>query len=102
LDPEEMEPTTDGSLARGYVQKDKNGNCIHHDLENSLCRIWERRPRVCREYECNSDPLLQFVVKHGFTSLKQLITNAANSYVPKEHFISIPLKNGDSDGGDAD
>jgi len=90
LDPEEREPSKDGLPAKGFVPKDENGRCIHQDLESGLCRIWERRPRVCREYECNSDPLMQVVVKFGFTSLGTLFKNAKNGYIPKEHHIKIP------------
>jgi len=92
LDPDEREPSQDGLPAKGFVDKDENGNCIHHDLENGLCKIWERRPRVCRVYECNTDPLMQIVVKHGFTSLGALIKTAANTYVAKEKHITIPLR----------
>lgn len=95
LDPEEREPGQDGLPPKGYVDKDENGNCIHHDLENGLCRIWERRPRVCRQYECNTDPLLQVVVRHGFKSLGQLMKTSASAFIPKETYISIPLKDKD-------
>jgi len=90
LDPDEREPSTDGRPAKGFVPKDENGKCIHHDQENGLCRIWEKRPRVCREYECNSDPLMQVVMKFGFTSLGKLFKHARDNYIPKEQHMNIP------------
>jgi len=92
LDPDEREPSENGLPAKGFIDKDEQGNCIHHDLENSLCKIWERRPRVCRQYECNSDPLMQVVVRHGFKSLGHLVKTSASVFIPKEAHISIPLK----------
>lgn len=55
---------------KACVDKDPNdGRCIHLDRERFACGIWEQRPRVCREYDCNHDPLLQIVLRDGFRSL---------------------------------
>lgn len=91
LDPDEREPTTDGSVAKGYVDKHENGDCIHLDTEKLLCRIWHKRPRVCREYECNSDFLLQVAIRNGFTSIGRLVKDASNAFIPKETYIEVPL-----------
>ena len=91
LDPEEREPSTNDLPAKGFVDKDEQGNCIHLDLEKGWCRIWENRPRVCREYECNSDYLLQVALRHGFKSIGQLAKSAMAAQIPKQSFIQVPL-----------
>jgi len=95
LDPEEREPSNDDLPPKGFVDKDPDGNCIHYDMENHLCRIWHKRPRVCREYECNSDFLLQVALRNGFTSLGRLVKEASEAYIPKETFIQVPLRTND-------
>jgi len=91
LDPEEREPANDGTAPKGYVDKNEKGDCIHLDTENLLCRIWEKRPRVCREYECNSDFLLQVVLRNGFSSLGRLVKDASTVFIPRETFVQVPL-----------
>jgi hypothetical protein len=93
LDPDEMEPTNDGSLPKGFVDKLPDGNCIHFDPHKQLCDIWHKRPRVCREYECNSDFLLQVVLRNGFTSIGKLALLASKSFIPLETYIRVPLLN---------
>lgn len=90
LDPEERRPGVDGSV-KGFVDKDENGRCVHMDVETYRCAIWKQRPRVCREYDCNGDLLLQVVVRQGFTSIARLVQEAAHCYIPKDIFISVPL-----------
>jgi hypothetical protein len=91
LDPDEMDYSDGSSVAKGYVDKTPDGNCIHFDTETKLCRIWKNRPRVCREYECNSDFLLQVAVRKGFTSIGKLAKDSLKIFVPKETYIRIPL-----------
>lgn len=91
LDPEEREPSTNDLPAKGYVDKDEDGNCIHLDLDKGWCRIWDRRPRVCREYECNSDFFLQVALKHGFKSIGTLAKDSLKTYIPKEFYRKVPL-----------
>jgi hypothetical protein len=91
LDPEEMEPTEDGSPPKGFVDKLPDGNCVNFDRHKQICKIWHKRPRVCREYECNSDFLLQVVIRNGFSTLGKLAIQASKSYIPKETYIDIPL-----------
>lgn len=90
LDPEERRPSTDGLPEKGFVDKDERGCCVHMDPQSYRCRIWKDRPRVCREYDCNGDFLLQVAVREGFTSIAQLVMKAAQSYIPKETFIRVP------------
>jgi hypothetical protein len=92
LDPNERSLDDNGGLPpKGYVDKEPDGNCIHFDKEKMLCKIWEKRPRVCREYECNSDFLLQVAIRNGFTSLGKLVKEAASAYIPKETYVKVPL-----------
>lgn len=91
LKPHEREEPSDGLPARGYVDKDCNGLCIHMDTETWLCKIWENRPETCREYTCNSDFKLQIVLREGFTSIVDLARKTTTAYIPKETFITIPL-----------
>ncbi len=90
LDPEERQAPKDGSQEKNFVDKDERGCCIHVDAETHRCRIWQQRPRVCREYTCNDDFLLQVVIREGFTSLVRLVQTAAHSYIPRETFIRVP------------
>ncbi|NIR60298.1 MAG: hypothetical protein GWO02_12685 [Gammaproteobacteria bacterium] len=91
LDPDEREPSAEtGTTVKGFVDKTADGICLHFDPETSLCRIWERRPRVCREYDCNGDFLLQVVLREGFTSIAALAKAAARAYIPRETFIRVP------------
>lgn len=91
LDPDEREPRTDGLPEKGYMDKDPQGFCIHFDRERGICRIWERRPRVCREYHCNSDFLLQVALRQNFRNLAELLKAAARAYIPREQYRRVPL-----------
>ncbi len=83
LDPDEREPGDGITPPKGFVDKDPvSGLCIHFDSQTNLCRNWERRPRVCREYSCNTDPLLPVVMQYGFTSLVDLLKKSARISVP--------------------
>jgi uncharacterized protein len=60
---------------KSCVDKDpRTGVCIHFDPGTQRCEIWDRRPWVCRTYDCNHDPLLQVVLREGFVSLRRLVT----------------------------
>lgn len=91
LDPDEREPGDGITPPKGFVDKDPDsGLCIHFDPQTSRCRIWEQRPRVCREYSCNSDPLLQVVLQRGFQSLAALLRASATTQIPRELHRYIP------------
>jgi Fe-S-cluster containining protein len=98
LDPEEREPRSDGLAEKGFVDKDPDGYCVHFDRERGLCRIWARRPRVCREYHCNSDFLLQIALRQDFRNLAELVKAAARAYIPREQYLRIPLRDETSGG----
>ncbi len=57
-----------------FVDKDDDGHCIHFDAAANRCTDWDNRPAVCREYDCNDDPLLPIVLRDGFTTLTALVT----------------------------
>jgi len=92
LDPDEREPRADGLPEKGFMDKDPDGYCIHFDREHGICRIWERRPRVCREYHCNSDFLLQVALRQEFRNLAELLKLAATAYIPSELYRRVPLR----------
>ncbi len=91
LRPEEMRPTDDGSTPKGYVDKTPGGICVHMDQNLGLCNIWEKRPHACRAYECNSDFLLQVVLREGFINIAETAISASKVFIPKESYIKIPL-----------
>lgn len=90
LKTHEREPTYDESPAKSFVDKDEKGYCVHFDKQSSLCRIWDKRPEVCREYECNTDFLLQVALRESFNNIVELAKKAAVAYIPKETYKYIP------------
>jgi hypothetical protein len=90
LEPEERPAPEDGLPAKGYVDKTPDGRCIHLEPGTGRCQNWENRPRVCRAYSCNSDPLLQAVLKEGFVSLGRLVRSRVE--VPPEQWQQVPCK----------
>lgn len=91
LDDDERTPTSDGSPAKGFVDKDPiSGLCMHFDASTHLCKTWATRPRVCRQYSCNEDPLLQVVLVRGFTTLKNLVQASESVQLPKAQRRQIP------------
>lgn len=72
------------------LPKSSDGWCIHFDRKTSLCRIWEERPAICREYDCNQDTLLQVVLQEGFRSLTQLVTD--DRECPRNARVRIPRR----------
>lgn len=77
-------------VAAGFVEKDADGYCINLDRGTYLCRIWARRSRVCRGYDCNSDFLLQVAVRNKFANIAELVRLAAVAYIQKEIYIRVP------------
>lgn len=73
----------------GTIEKGEDGLCCHLDRETYLCSIWDKRPSVCREYSCNGDPLLQVVLREGFTNLVALAKSKL--FIPRETYIKIPI-----------
>jgi hypothetical protein len=95
LKPHEREARTDGLPAKGYVDKDLRGLCIHMDSETWKCKIWERRPETCREYACNNDFKLQVAVREGFSNIVDLARKSSVAYIPKETYIKVPMMSED-------
>ena len=78
LDPDERETGPDGTEKKFIEKRESDGLCVHCDPETHRCDRWETRPRACREYNCNEDPLLQVVLRDGFTSLTDLVQADTN------------------------
>lgn len=95
LKPHEREETRDGTPPKSFIDKDEEGYCIHFDRNTSLCGIWDRRPEICREYECNSDFLLQVALREEFRNIVELARKAATTYIPAETYTFIPEINTD-------
>lgn len=90
LKPHEMDPSDGHTAAKGFIDKDDKGYCIHIDQTTWMCGNWENRPEVCREYSCNQDPLLQVVLTEGFTNIAEVAKKAATKDIPKEHYKFVP------------
>jgi Fe-S-cluster containining protein len=90
LNPDERKPEKNGLPAKGFIEKNPDGFCIHLDKESHLCAIWHDRPQVCREYSCNPDYLLQIALREPVTSMVKLVKKAQSVFIPKEQHIQIP------------
>ena len=89
----ERQPTNDGSIAKGFVDKAEDGYCIHFNHENSSCKIWDQRPQICRQYDCNTDYLLQVAITIPFRNIVELVTRANDIDITKENFVHVPHTN---------
>jgi hypothetical protein len=59
----------ESSKRKRCVDKDvKSGWCLHLDDTSYACKVWRRRPNVCREYDCDEAPLLQIMLEQGFVA----------------------------------
>ncbi|MDH5676193.1 MAG: YkgJ family cysteine cluster protein [Myxococcales bacterium] len=93
LDPGERDPGRPGAGDKHCLDKDpRSGLCVYFDEPSGRCSVWERRPRVCREYDCNSDPHLQRVLKEGFVSLTRLVLASELPPAP-----SVPVDDDDGE-----
>lgn len=88
--PEERPPSVDGTTPKGCVDKAADGFCVHLDRVTHRCGIWEKRPRICREYDCNSDYLLQVAVRTGVRDIVQLSRDSLSTHILKESWVKIP------------
>lgn len=94
-DPGEVVRSPEG-VRKHCVDKDPDtGLCVNLDAATGRCRIWERRPSVCRAYDCNADPSLQVVLREGFRSLVALALSP--TVVPRDWWIPVPTLDGDDD-----
>lgn len=90
LEEDEREPAADGAVAKGFVDKGPDGLCVHIDRSTYRCGIWEKRPRICRAYDCNHDYLLQAAIRLGVKNIVQLARDASTLHVPMEDCIRVP------------
>jgi len=90
LEPDERPPAENGLAQKGYMDKAPDGYCIHFDRERGICRIWEQRPRICRAYSCNTDPLLQVALRYPFRNLADLLRASAHALIPRGTEKSVP------------
>jgi Fe-S-cluster containining protein len=94
LDRDERELARGGQPPKGFMDKDEHGYCVNFDRATHLCRIWAKRPRVCREYDCNGDFLLQVAMRREFRNIVELVKAAACDYIPQETYIHVPRHQG--------
>ncbi len=92
LKPHERETAASGEVAKGFVDKDEQGLCVHLNRESWRCDIWAQRPEVCREYDCNQDVLLQVVLREGCRNIVDVARKAAASPRAQAHALRVPLK----------
>lgn len=71
------------------LPKDADGYCTYLDRENSQCKIWEHRPQACREFNCNEDHKLQFVLRYGEINIVSLAMMAARKTIPQYKWIEV-------------
>jgi Fe-S-cluster containining protein len=93
LQQDEMEPGDGITAVKGFVDKDPEGYCVHIDRDSGFCHNWENRPKVCREYTCNSDFMLQVVLQEGFVNIAELAKASVRVFIPKETYRYIPTLN---------
>lgn len=88
LAPDEPHPT--GERRGNCIDKDPvTGLCVHLERGTQRCGIWDKRPRICRAYDCNHDPSLQVVLREGYRSLTQL---AFSDAPPKSEWRRVPTR----------
>jgi len=94
-DPDERPDSEYSHTKKNCVDKDPcDGFCVHLDKASFRCEIWNKRPKVCAQYSCNTDPLLQSVLEEGFTSLTNLLYKSCET--DKQKWTLIPIfKNSD-------
>ena len=90
LDENERQPSADGSVAKSCIDKAPDGLCIQLDRETQRCNIWEKRPRVCREYTCNGDPMLVAAIRMGVKNIVQLSRDSLSLDLAGETPARIP------------
>ena len=95
-DPDERPDSEYPHIKKNCVDKDPDdGFCLHLDKASFRCEIWDKRPKVCAQYGCNTDPLLQIVLKQGFTSLTNLLYGSCET--DRKNWTLIPTLNKSDD-----
>ena len=87
-----------GQATKRFVDKDPaDGYCIHLDRRRYTCTAWAIRPRICREYDCNTDPLLQVALRYPFRNIAELVTTAEHVDLVDTDRVAIPTTTSNSD-----
>jgi hypothetical protein len=91
LRPGEREPRASDGVHKSCVDKEpESGLCVWFDTPSGHCKVWNERPGICREYDCNDDPLLQVVLREGFSSLVALVHAALPSDGERKRVPHVP------------
>jgi len=77
------------SSLSGLLKQDLDGYCHYLDRDSKRCTVWDKRPLACRLYNCNNDPKLQAVMRHGFESFTKCIAQAEK--IARTEWIEVPL-----------
>jgi len=73
-----------------FLEKAADGLCLYLDRETFRCGIWDKRPDICRRFDCNTDFLLQVAVKEPFESIVDLTKKAQSIYLPSHLWVKVP------------
>ena len=80
------------SYARPYrIRQRDDGYCVHSDRATRQCAVYQRRPAVCRSYDCRRDPRI-------WTDFERRIPAPDDAIRPPErlHDIRLPPRDGAS------
>ncbi len=101
LAPGERDPSRPEDSRKRCVDKHPDtGLCMCFDADTGRCTAWQQRPKICREYDCNTDPLLQLVLAEGFTSLTRLLTAKRPYSTQSERFVPLRRSRRESQGSE--
>jgi len=81
-----------------FLEKAADGFCLYLDRATSRCKIWEKRPSICRGYDCNGDTLLQVAVTKGVRSIVELAAMAQRLYLPRHLWVTVPTETAEAPG----
>ncbi len=73
-----------------FLEKADDELCLYLDRETYRCGIWDKRPEVCRSFDCNTDFLLQVAIKEQFESIVDLAKKAQRIYLPRHLWVKVP------------
>ena len=76
---------------KGFVGKKENGKCIHQDEKTGLCANWENRPKICRQYNCNFDKLLQVVIRSNSNRLADWMKESVEIDIEENDYRYVPF-----------
>lgn len=97
LRPGESDPGQPNAPQKHCLDKNpRDGLCVYFERDSGRCSVWAERPQTCRDYTCNSDPLLQVILREGYTSLLRLAF--ASEPPPGAPRASVPTLDDAGDG----